>query len=147
MVHWHKMPIRISSSQSVGPCAAMADALGVEYAPVALLTILLRIFIPFTSLNFSQTQIVYRLQGTLLTLRPGEPESCTVPVWAWVSPAWTFDFHVFSSVRFVLLLLIYPALSNQLLHIYKIAIWILNMFTFASNMAARAIDSSILVRA
>lgn len=32
MVHWHKMPIRISSSQSVGPCAAMADAQGVEYS-------------------------------------------------------------------------------------------------------------------
>lgn len=35
MVHWHKMPIRISSSQSVGPCAAMADAQGVEYSPTS----------------------------------------------------------------------------------------------------------------
>lgn len=28
VVQWHKMPIRISSSQSVGPCAGIADALG-----------------------------------------------------------------------------------------------------------------------
>lgn len=75
-----------------------------------LLLLVLRIFIPFTSLNFSQTQIVYRLQGTLLTLRPDEPESCAL-----FSPdlrvsGLDFRFSCVSSVRFALLL--YPALCN-----------------------------------
>lgn len=80
VVQWHKMPIRISSSQSVGPCAGIADALGAvcsfsslrqppRFPPSILASS------PSLWLDFSQTQIVYRLQGTLLTLRPGPGRS------------------------------------------------------------------------
>lgn len=80
VVQWHKMPIRISSSQSVGPCAGIADALGavcsfssLRQPPRFPRSILASS--PSLWLDFSQTQIVYRLQGTLLTLRPGPGRS------------------------------------------------------------------------
>lgn len=78
VVQWHKMPIRISSSQSVGPCAGIADALGAVCPLPSLRQRRPFLFLassPSLWLDFSQTQIVYRLQGTLLTLRPGPGRS------------------------------------------------------------------------
>lgn len=95
VVQWHKMPIRISSSQSVGPCAGIADALG-ALPSFPSLPSLFRCFIPFTLVGLFANANCLSPPGHFINFTArARPES---------SPARTFDFHV----RFVVVVVAIP---------------------------------------
>lgn len=93
VVQWHKMPIRISSSQSVGPCAGIADALGALRSFPSLPSLFL-CFIPFTLVGLFANANCLSPPGHFINFTArARPES---------SPARTFDFHV----RFVVVVVV-----------------------------------------
>lgn len=134
VVQWHKMPIRISSSQSVGPCAGIADALGAvcSFPSLRLSLFTLPCIIPFTLVGLFANANCLSPPGHFINFTArARPES---------SSDRTFDFHV----RFVVVAIPCTLLAGYAAHL--IAVYMVNLnfhFSLVYNRIGDGCDRSI----